>query len=611
MLLSLFALLLCIPANAKDNFSFAVVGDSQGAEGSDMIAWDIFSGLVDSMNDHDPAYLLVAGDLVSGAYSHSEVKLQWEDFNFLIEPFVGDTYMVPGNHDVYSGTGVFSAWRETFPWLPTDDSPAGEEGVSYYIDHGDSRFIFITSDGPNQYGYVSTKGLNWLDRVLAESDATGIEHIFVVTHHPVSFGDNYHGGTAGDFWQLMVSYNVAGVFSGHWHRYQPSQLGAGGDTWETIIGTGGGWQGFEPIRPYQQIPGFLLVEVDGSQVNATFYGDEDGDGDYDDALDQYTMVWAGEEPRGLVARYTFDENNANDSGNEILTGNIHGELVGNAEIVTEGISGSALHLDGSSDTVEAGSIAGYRLSINGDLTLSIWAKADTPISTDSWGAVLTTFATNDYYTEDEETNYSYWLSVLSDGSLSTFWEYGFGTNESTTSSTPSSLTDGDWHHVVMVRDADAMLVKYYVDGVQLGEPASFTQLPTGGGRGMLYIGSDTAYYLGGSNDFSGHLDELCIFNEMLDSEQILALSTLNDCDSISTTTTTTTTTGTTTTGTTTETGSTTTTTATSTDTTTTETDDTDVAPTDGDASDCGCSATTVPHGLIALLLPLIGYRRRQ
>jgi hypothetical protein len=160
----------------------------------------------------------------------------------------------------------------------------------------------------------------------------------------------------------------------------------------------------------------------------------------------------------------------------------------------------------------------------------------------------------------------------------------------------------------MVRDADAMLVKYYVDGVQLGEPASFTQLPTGGGRGMLYIGSDTAYYLGSSNDFSGHLDELCIYNQMLDAEQILALSTLEDCDNIGTT-------GTTTTTTTTETGSTTTTTSptttTSTTTTTTQTSDTAAEPVDGDASDCGCSATTVPHGLIALLLPLIGYRRRQ
>jgi hypothetical protein len=109
----------------------------------------------------------------------------------------------------------------------------------------------------------------------------------------------------------MVSYGVAGVFSGHWHRYQPSQLGAGGNTWETIIGTSGGWQGFEPIRPYQQVHGFLIVTVDGGQVDATFYGDEDGDGDYDDPLDQYTMVWAGEEPRGLVARYTFNDNNAN------------------------------------------------------------------------------------------------------------------------------------------------------------------------------------------------------------------------------------------------------------------------------------------------------------
>lgn len=609
MSISLLTLLLCTLANAQDDFSFAVIGDPQTDGDHASINWDVLPPLIDSMNQKSPTALLVAGDLINGSYSNSGAIAQWDDFNTAIGHFKGDVWMLPGNHDVYSGSGAFDAWRKTFPWLPTDDSPPGEEGVSYYIDHGDTRFVFITSDGPSQYGYVSSEGLKWLDRVLSESDTAGFEHIFVVTHHPVSFSDNYHGGTAGDFWQLVSGYGVAGVFSGHWHRYQPSQLGAGGDTWETIIGTSGGWQGYQPIRPYQQVHGFLLVDVEGGQVSATFYGDEDGDGDYDDALDQYTMVWAGEEPRGLVARYTFDENNADDSGNAILTGKIHGELVGNAEIVGGGISGSALRLDGSSDTVEAGSIAGYRLSINGDVTLSIWAKADTPISTDSWGAVLTTFATNDYYTEDEETNYSYWLSVLSDGSLFGFWEHGLGSNEYATSSVPSMLTDGDWHHVVMVRDAESMLVTYYVDGVLLGEPVSFTQLPTGGGRGMLYIGSDTRSYLGSSNDFSGHLDELCIYNQTLDAKQVVALSTLEDCDSIVVTETTTTTT---------ETGSTTTTTTTSptttsttTSTTTTDTGDSGAETPSDDASDCGCNAAAAPYGLLTLLLPLIGYRRRQ
>ncbi|MDP6932566.1 MAG: LamG domain-containing protein, partial [Myxococcota bacterium] len=354
---------------------------------------------------------------------------------------------------------------------------------------------------------------------------------FVTTHHPVTFSDeNNLGGTGGDFWQLLVGYGTTGLFTGHWHRYQPSQPGAGGSTWETIIGTAGGWQGFEPIREYQQIPGFLLVEVDGGEAVATFYGDSDGDGNYDNPLDSYTMAWEGETPSGLRARYTFDDGTADDSADVELGGLIHGTLEGDASIVASEVSGKALSLDGDQDYVEAGSIGDYVLAIKEDLTLSLWAQPTTVVS-DSWGSVLLSYATNDYYTEDEETNYSYWLSLLEDGSLLGFWEYGSGSNISVSSTETSTLLDGDWHHVAMVRDADAMEARFYVDGDLLGLPVAFDRLPTGGGRGMLYMGVDTRYYLG-SYDLGGTLDEICIFDQALDEDQIAGLADLQDCEEV-------------------------------------------------------------------------------
>ena len=525
MTLVSLGMMVAFAANAAptDSFKFTVVGDTQTDGAGSSLNWEIFPGLIESMNDHGPVYMLVAGDLVGGAYTHSAVQEQWADFNLAIEEFNGDTYMVPGNHDVYSGSGVFNAWRDTFPWLPTDDSPDGEGGVSYYLDHGNTRFIFITSDGPSQYGYVSTEGLKWLDRVLSES--AGIEHTFVVTHHPVSFGDNYHGGTSGDFWQLMVGYGVTGVFGGHWHRYQPSQLGGGADTWETIIGTGGGWQGFEPIRPYQQIPGFLLVEVNDGQADATFYGDEDGDGDYDDALDSYTMAWAGEVPHGLRGRYTFDDGTAADSSSSELGAEVHGVFLGDAEVVKGGVSGSALTVDGSADAVEAGSIGDYVLAIKNDLTLSVWVKPESVQSGD-YGSTIITYATNDYYGEDEETNYSYWLSLRTNGNLVAYWEHGLGNNVFMESTASASLMDGDWHHLALVREADAKIVRFYVDGEQLGEEVPFENLPTGGGRGMLYLGSDT---VASGYEFTGGIDEVCIFDLALDAKAIGNLVGLADC----------------------------------------------------------------------------------
>ncbi len=527
-MLTLFALLAT--AQAQEAFSFVVVGDTQ-SNGTDWsVNWTEVPAIVEAANTHDPVIMLVAGDLVAGSSSISDTVAQWEDFKDATADFDGTIYPVPGNHDVYGGSSTFAWWRETFDWLPTDDCPDGETGVSFYVDYGNTRFINITSDHPTNHYRTSAEGLAWLDRVLDGSDA--FEHIFVTTHHPVSFsGESTYGGVHGDFWQLLLAYGVDGIFTGHWHRYQPSQLGGGGETWETIVGTGGGWRGFSPIRTYQQIPGFLLVEVDGAEATATFYADMDGDLAYDDPVDSFTMAYAGATPRGLRARYTFEEGSPGDSAPAALGGAVHGTLQGDAHVLGVGVSGRALVLDGDGDHVEAGSIGDYVLSINGDLTLSIWVLPTAIVAEELYGSALINYSTADYYTEDEETNYSYLLSMRDDGTLVGFWEYGDGSNVSVVSSVPAEVFDGDWHHVVMVREAAEMQVRFYVDGAVLGAAQSFTELPTGGGRGMLYLGADNPTYPG--YDFGGYLDEVCIFDLALDGSEVARLTALEDCVSVS------------------------------------------------------------------------------
>jgi len=523
----LLLLTLC-SANAEP-FSFAVVGDPQTDGAGSSINWEQFPAVVDGANTQGATYLLVAGDLVGGSSSLSATVSQWGDFELAAGAFLGEVYMVPGNHDVYGGSGTFEAWRETFDWLPTDDSPPGEEGVSYYLDHDNTRFIFVTSDHPSNQYRLSDAGLTWLDRVLSESEA--LEHVFVITHHPVTFSaENNHGGTGGDFWKTLVAYGVDGLFTGHWHRYQPSRPGGGGATWETIIGTGGGWQGFDPIRPYQQIPGFLLVTVDGEEALATFYGDEDGDGDYDDAIDSYTLASPDDPRLGLVGRYTFDGAAPTDSA---PTGKaVDGVLYGDAALVAGGgVSGGALHLDGGYDYMEAGAIGDYVMAVNGDVTLSAWVRAEAVSSDSGYGSVLMAYATNDYYTEDEETNYAWYLSLRPDGSLTGFWEHGDGANVQVVSTVSSALLDGEWHHVALTRDAGALEARFYEDGGQLGGAVSYTHNATGGGRGMVYLGSDTPSWAG-LYDFGGLLDEICVFDSVLTPEQISGLAALEDCEAV-------------------------------------------------------------------------------
>lgn len=481
--------------------TFVVVGDTQTAGAEDSINFAVFPQIVEDMNAHDPDVGLFVGDLVGGSGSLTATVDQWQDFNATIADFEGHALLVPGNHDVYGGAGTFDAWRETFAWLPVDDSPPGEEGVSYVYDVGTTRFISITSDQEVSNPYnVSSEGMVWLDRVLSESQS--FEQIFVMTHHPVSFSDEGGlGTTGGDFWQTLVAYDVTGIFAGHWHRYQPGQLGNGGATWETIIGTGGGWMGFEPIREYQQRYGYLVVKVDGPEAHATFYADDDGDGHYDDPVHDFVMRSATPRTPGLVATAAL-------TTPEIEGVDVEFVLTGDAEFTDEG-------LEVHGGYAEGGSLDVHHLVLLGELTLAFEVRLDTP-SSGEWDAAMTCFATNDYYSEDEQSNYAWWLNVEADGTLRAFWEYEDGNNVSVFSSESAGLDD-EWHHVTLTRTEDE--VRFYVDGVLLGEPQGFDRLPTGASRGMLYLGADTD----GDYPMDGALRNFQVHDRALSDEEVLAL----------------------------------------------------------------------------------------
>jgi len=171
------------------------------------------------------------------------------------------------------------------------------------------------------------------------------------------------------------------------------------------------------------------------------------------------------------------------------------------------------------------------LSLNGDLTLSLWTRLDS-LGAGTWANTLIAYGTNDYYTEDEETNYSYWLNLQNSSGgtyLHFYWEYSGGSNVSVYSSVPMNLGLDTWHHIVATRDAETMEARFYLNGQPLGEPVPFATLPTSGGRGMLYLGSDTADLIGFGYEISGALDEVCIYDEALGTGSIEALFALDDC----------------------------------------------------------------------------------
>jgi hypothetical protein len=498
-------------SGVPDSFKFAVVGDTQGLQ--------FLSKLVTDMNSHNPALVVFPGDLVdTGSVS------AWNQWKNQSQHFVGGPNMrlpVPGNHDLPVGGDL--QWQQSFNWLPDSQVVGGAKGIDkmdYYVDYQNTRFISITTDSQANGAGGPPAAQQWLENLLADPSTQSKDHVFVYSHHPITF-NNYDGtgGTAGPWWQAMAQSGVVdSVFVGHWHQYQPSQPDPYNDMWETIAGTGNtGFSG----HPWQNKIGYTLVDVDGPRVTARFYGDADSDGNYDDVLDEFVMSDVVAPPTGVVAYYGFHNAFENsDAAPAPLGKNNTGAYVGNAVTVPGPIHGAALHLDGNGDYAYGAGIGDYNLAVLRDLTISVRANFDTLRSGINSNTLVSHTADVAGYTDREEAvNQPYNLRIRDDKRLEFFWERNNNAKLTFVSTEPANINAGEWHEYRVTRDAASGEVIFYVDGMQLGATHPFdasTLLPTGGAQGNLYIGinynRDVAAKFVGA--FDGLLDELVLWNEV-------------------------------------------------------------------------------------------------
>ena len=511
-------------AGEPTQFRFGVVGDTQGL--------GYVEQLITDMNRHDPAAVIFPGDLVGTGSASS-----WGEWNRLTSHFVGGEnrrLMVPGNHDLPVGGDAL--WQQTFSWLPSSPTIGGQRGIDqmdYFYDIGNTRFISITTDSQQHGAGGPPAALPWLEQVLQDPGTQAKDHVFVFSHHPITF-NNYDrtGGTEGAWWQTMAAAeNVRGVFVGHWHQYQPSQPDPHHGAWEVIAGTGN--RGFSG-HPWQNEVGFSLVEVNGPRAVLKFYGDADDDGSYDDLLDQFTMADVRPGPAGVVAHYDFEDRGANrDSALSDLGKVNHGAYYGNAATVP-GVTGQALRVDGQGDYADGRGIGDYVLAILGDLTVSLDARFEQLQSGSGQNTLVSYTADVAGYTDREEAvNQPYNFRIRDDRHLEVFWERGNNQKETFVSTVPAPITAGDWHEYRFTRDATAGTVQFYIDGQPLGTSLAFdpnTQLPTGGAQGILRMGinydRDHSPRLTGA--FDGWIDNVSVWNQVtLDSYEGPAPGDLN------------------------------------------------------------------------------------
>ena len=222
---------------------------------------------------------LCGGDLVHGGTGGphgSSQTAQFAKWNELTSAFEGARYMVPGNRDIRPLVCPRSVWQSAFSYLP-DNGPAGEQGLNYYVDFGNTRIIAscdqwdTNPDGSTTWPTNQTwVNKDWLEEILTQTENEGFEHIFVLGHTP---------GHAGDFHRL-VAHGVDAYFCGDLHSYVISRPEGDNTTLQAIVGTGG----------YRSGSGFLLVEVDGPMVTAKYYKDLNGDGYFLDVADSFVIT---------------------------------------------------------------------------------------------------------------------------------------------------------------------------------------------------------------------------------------------------------------------------------------------------------------------------------
>ncbi len=204
--------------------------------------------------------------------------------------------------------------------------------------------------------------------------------------------------------------------------------------------------------------------------------------------------------RGLVARYSFDD--AAEKGVGFDSGVSGFGLQGDGvSSVADGPSGAAAHFDGSA-WLSSGTAPFPHSWPDGDdsYSVSLWIRPTSAACTDEtplfcWGDM-------------HDRRFSY-LRFASETALRfSNWSEDF-------SATVPKMSDGAWHHVVVVYDSAARRKTVWFDGAAAGTTAT---------GGALDVPRSAAFQVGhgsvNGKTYSGDMDELQVFNYALSADEV-------------------------------------------------------------------------------------------
>jgi hypothetical protein len=224
----------------------------------------------------------------------------------------------------------------------------------------------------------------------------------------------------------------------------------------------------------------------------------------------------------LAAYWTFDQGYTSAVNNELFEGIPQGgEFNTITNVESEFVRGSgALKLDSGIQSGDGTYVdVPNRVFPNGHDAVSIvsWYRYE-DISGDGSDSVNTVFETSLY----PAFSFGLHFEVIFNGDQIRDGEWlvtGLASRQLDNDDGPI-VDDGNWHHVAVVWDRAAFLVKFYHDG-KLRDVAPTTLIPPLIGTDGFHIGNDAIGF--GTRDWDGYIDDVAVFDGVLTSSQVEAL----------------------------------------------------------------------------------------
>jgi chitodextrinase len=174
-----------------------------------------------------------------------------------------------------------------------------------------------------------------------------------------------------------------------------------------------------------------------------------------------------------------------------------------------GVIGNAQLFNGTDTGINVAANSSLDWGAGGSFSIEFWMQRNSA----NFSSLEVLVGRND----GQNSSLQWWIGINSSGrvGVSLIDRNGNGSAEIMVGDT--SLLDGEWHHVVLVRDGINSQTLLYVDGIFDSSPQTFTY-PAGfqSASAPLNIG----WLQGGSSNYGGRLDELALYNRVLSYREI-------------------------------------------------------------------------------------------